>query len=163
MVTAPLARLASVERLRSIARDELASLAAKTRQAPKLSPLRSLKHLVSSDVRQALRKDPLLARVDATLRKSVTMLGSAVEDRLRASVGGPPPVPRPPSGSALNVGLSAQQLRGVWHSSERARAEIGYAPPQSFAASMRAFERWFRAHAAMDTAYWPLYRRLWFS
>ena len=50
---------------------------------------RSFRHLISSEVRAALRKDPLLAKLDTRLRRTVGKLGTKVEDALRASVEGP--------------------------------------------------------------------------
>src|SRR6185503_4840465 len=57
--------------------------------AERSSLWRSAKHLVSSDVRQALRKDANIARLDSGLRSLVAKLGSSVEDRIRLSVEGP--------------------------------------------------------------------------
>ena len=161
MITEPLARLAEVSRMRRISRDELIAMRERAKARPPASLARSFKHLVSSDVRRALREDPLLARLDTALRNSVARLGSSVENKLRLAIEGQPPVPRLPSGPAMNVTLSAQQLRGIWHSCAAARERIGYEPPRTFAQSMSAFERWYNAHMGMDDQYWPLLSHLW--
>jgi nucleoside-diphosphate-sugar epimerase len=124
------------------------------------SIVRSLKHLVSSSVREALRNDPLWARVDRQLRKSVTYLGSAMEEKLRLAIEGNLPVPRPPKGRTINANLCAQQLRGVRHSCAKAKKSIGYQPVFSFADSMEAFRRWYQATRHMNSAYWDLLKRL---
>src|SRR5262249_26077610 len=59
----------------------------------RISIAKSLKHIVSSDVREAFRKDPLWEKVDITLRRAVARLGKAREDALRLSVEGPLKVP----------------------------------------------------------------------
>ena len=124
------------------------------------SIVRSLKHLVSSTVREALRKDPLWAKVDRELRKSVTYLGSAMEEKLRLAIEGNLPVPRPPKGRTINANLCAQQLRGVRHSCAKAKKHLGYQPVVSFADSMEAFRRWYQATHHMNSAYWDLLKRL---
>ena len=124
------------------------------------SLFRSMKHLVSSDVREALRKDPFWYDVDRMLRQAVTHMGAKVENSLRLSVEGPIKVAKVAPGQALNWNLCRQQLRGVRHSSELAKTQIGYTPLYSLEQSMEAFRRWYRSHYGMDTAEWPLLRQL---
>jgi nucleoside-diphosphate-sugar epimerase len=114
----------------------------------------SVKHLVSSDVRQALRKDPLLAKVDAALRALVARHGSQVEDRFRLAIEGPVAVPHETGEAKINVGLSGQQLRGVWHHCDKAKAELGYHPVYSFAQSMAAFSNWLQGTRGMREPDW---------
>jgi nucleoside-diphosphate-sugar epimerase len=131
-----------------------------TAQGANRSLVRSMKHLVSSDVREALRKDPLWYDVDRMLRQAVTHMGAKVENRLRLSVEGPIKVAKVAPGQALNWNLSRQQLRGVRHSSDLAKTQLGYTPLYSLEQSMEAFRRWYRSQYGMDTPEWPLLRQL---
>ena len=133
---------------------------AQSSPAAKTSVWRSVKHLVSSDVRQALRKDPNIARLDTGLRRLVGKLGVSVEDRLRLAIEGPAPIPRMPPQGQPNVRLSGQQLRGVAHSCARAKADIAYSPVCSFEQSMAAFERWLVATRGMSEPEWRLRKGL---
>jgi nucleoside-diphosphate-sugar epimerase len=143
----------------AIAAEELARRVAMTRP-PRPSLLRSAKHLMSGDMRAVLRRDPLLARVDAFLRGTVAWLGPGMEDRLRRAVEGPAPIPRPHVGPDMDLRLTSQQLRTVVHSPARAVEELGYSPPHSFEASMRAFRAWYRDMTGLQTGFGDLYARL---
>lgn len=125
-----------------------------------ISVIASLKHLVSSEVREALRADPLWRRVDIALRRMVARLGTRAESALRLSVEGPIHVGSSASGSPYATPIGRQQLRGIRHSCDRARVELGYAPPYTFADSVRAFSAWYRDAHGMDTPWWPLLRSL---
>jgi nucleoside-diphosphate-sugar epimerase len=114
----------------------------------RVSLRKSLLHLVSSDVRAALRKDPLWARVDATLRGGVTRLGGRVETRLRRSIEGPIRIPRRQANDYA-MPLVAQQLRSVRHSCERAQRDLGYQPLVSFGQSILAYAACRRAEARL--------------
>jgi nucleoside-diphosphate-sugar epimerase len=127
---------------------------------PKPSLLRAMKHLVSSDVRAALKRDPLWARLDRFALSMVRRWGGGMADSLRRSVEGPLAVPKPPATRTLNVRLCRQQLRDVVHSSARARADLGYRPQHDFDSSMRDFGTWLRAARGMDTPAWPLLQEL---
>jgi nucleoside-diphosphate-sugar epimerase len=122
--------------------------------APRAKLWSSVKHLVSSDVRQALRKDPMLAKVDGALRTFVAKLGSQVEDNFRLAIEGPIRVPRGPDNANVNIRLSAQQLRGVWHVCDKAKTELGYSPIYTFAQSMDAFSRWLQDTRGMQEPDW---------
>jgi nucleoside-diphosphate-sugar epimerase len=157
---APLAQ--SNRPVATITREELSGM----RDGPgkrRISLVKSVKHLVSSDVRQALRKDPLWEQVDGLFRRGVARMGKSVEGRLRLAIEGPlanaATAPQP----ALNARLCRQQLRGVPHSCAAARASLGYQPLYTFDQSMRAFDAWYRSHHAMDSAAWPLLRQLYTS
>ena len=127
----------------------------------KSSLARAVKHLASSDVRAALRKDPLLARWDKALRDSVRKRGSEREEKLRLSVEGAVRVARVDSGLPdFDRGFATQQLRGVSHSCDRAMRELGYAPEVSFSESMDAFGRWLRQVRGMEEPSWDLARQL---
>jgi nucleoside-diphosphate-sugar epimerase len=144
--------------LRSVASGQVARAAEE--KAPKLSAWRAMKHLVSSDVRAALRKDPLLARMDAGARAAVARLGRSSEDSLRYSIEGPTRVAKVPTDTAVESRYNGQQLRGVTHRNARARQMLDYRPIIDFDASMANFAAWFRATRGMDAPSWPLVREL---
>jgi nucleoside-diphosphate-sugar epimerase len=144
---------------RSVGREEAQRL---TRTAPArpASLGRSLRHLVSSDVREALRKDPLLAKADMALRKTVARLGPGTEDKLRMAVEGPRKVAKQGDPNGVDTALLTMALREVRHSCARAQAELGYAPVLTVAQSMDAFVRWVRDTRGMDDRDWLLGREL---
>ena len=119
---------------------------------PRLWP--AVKHLVSSDVRSALRKDPLLAKLDGAVRALVARLGSRVEDHLRLAIEGPQKNLPPATITKPSFRLSAQQLRGVRHRCDKAKADLGYRPPCSVAGSMAAFARWLQSTRGMGDPDW---------
>ena len=127
---------------------------------PSLSVVHSLKHLVSSDVRAAMRQDPLWAKAEQALGQGVRRLGKVMEERLRSSIAGPPPIPKVQRRPQYNAQLCIQQLRGVRHASDLAKQELGYKPLYTFAASMRAFCAWYRSQHGMDTGSWDLLKQL---
>jgi nucleoside-diphosphate-sugar epimerase len=160
MLVAELQEIGGIASIRSISQTQLRALRAHGAAPVHVSPIASMKHLMSGEVRQVLRRDPLLARIDAALRGIPAMLGTRVEERLRLAIGGTPPIPRLDEDADLNLALTSQQLRGVRHSPAAARQEIGYSPLHSFSASMRAFGRWYRRHTGRDSSHWPLLARL---
>lgn len=144
----------------SIDRDELAASLARMRSKPPIRLSRSLVHLVSSDMRQALRKDPLWEKVDTAIRRFVGKLGTKVEGKLRHGVEGPIPVAKRSSRREIHVPMCAQQLRTAKQSIDKARTELGYEPPFSFDTSMGAFRRWYITMHGLDTPYRPLLEQL---
>ena len=143
----------------SITHEELLRLS-RSNDTPHISIARSLKHLVSSDVRQAMRKDPLWAKLDQMLRSSVAQLGHAAEDRLRLSIAGPLAVPKVISDCQYDVRLCSQQLRDVRHTSDSAKRELGYRTLYAFSKSMDAFIASYRIQHGMDTGNWDILRLL---
>jgi nucleoside-diphosphate-sugar epimerase len=158
MLVRHLTRLAGAEPGSIAAVDLRALVPAESRR--RLSLWRALKHLVSSDVRQAMRRDPLWEKIDTTLRTLVSRLGTGVEESLRSSIAGPVRITSADSGPRLNVRLCAQQLRGVEHSSARAKAQLGYRPRYTFEQSMSAFGRWLATTRGIGEEHWPLVRVL---
>lgn len=126
--------------------------------SPSLS--RTIKHLISGDVRAVLRRDPLLARVDSALRSAVTVLGAAAEDRIRLSVDAQARGMSPGGSQALDLRLASQQLRKVVHSSALAADTLGYRPRHGFAQSMEAFRNWFSSGTGADSPFAELYARV---
>jgi nucleoside-diphosphate-sugar epimerase len=137
-------------RLRSVLPDALAHDWHAANQPQRRSLGRSLAHLVSSEVRLALRRDPLWEQVDSFGRGLVRRLGSAMEERMRLAIAGPIPVAKVSGEVTINLQLSAQQLRGVRHSCERAKRDLGYRPLHTFGQSMGAFARWHRSMHGAD-------------
>jgi nucleoside-diphosphate-sugar epimerase len=158
-----LRKLGGVDDVRRISRDELLGLM-KQGAAPKSSSVAdSVRHLVSSDVRAALRKDPLLAKVDRAARSAVRKMGRGLETNLRLGIEGPIPVTKPNPYATLTVGLCAQQLRAVRHVNERAETLLGFRPAKSFQQSMEDFQMWYRKMHGMETPFWPIARNLYVS
>jgi nucleoside-diphosphate-sugar epimerase len=142
-----------------IEREQLLRMASET-GVSRISLLKSLKHLISSDVRQALRKDPLWNRIDTALRHGVTRMGKSIEQSLRLSIEGPTNVAEVSAGTTINARLCRQQLRGVAHSCELAKSRLGYRPFYTVAESMEAFRAWYRYYHGMDSNAWQLLRQL---
>jgi nucleoside-diphosphate-sugar epimerase len=142
-----------------VTREELRPLHG-TNGKSSFSVMRSLKHVVSREVRAALRKDPFWAKLEEGLSQGVTRLGKVVEERLRLSIAGPPAITKPNGTPPYNMHLSAQQLRGVRHDCDLAKQELGYKPVYTFAASMAAFSAWYRSQHGMDTGDWDLLKLL---
>jgi len=127
---------------------------------PRASLRRALKHLVSSELREVLRRDPLLARIDRFGRNLVGKLGTSVEERLRRSLEGPNRAAAARPEPQIDLRLTAQQLRTVVHSPRRAGRLLGYRPPHAFAGSMRAFATWYRETTGLDSRFGALYAKL---
>jgi nucleoside-diphosphate-sugar epimerase len=156
---APILPAGAIDRLPRLTVEALTDLNAEPANES-ASVLRSVKHLVSSDVRAALRKDPFWAAVDTRVRRAVAAMGSSVEDKIRLSVEGPIAIPKEASGPSINARLSAHQLRSTVHSCDRAKSILGYSPPYQFVESMAAFRYWYRKHQGMDSEYADLIAQL---
>jgi nucleoside-diphosphate-sugar epimerase len=126
--------------------------------SPSLS--RTIKHLISGDVRAVLRRDPLLARVDSALRSAVTVLGAAAEDRIRLSIEAQARGKSSGGRQELDLRLASQQLRKVVHSSALAAESLGYRPRHGFAQSMKAFRDWYSCGTGADSPFADLYARV---
>jgi nucleoside-diphosphate-sugar epimerase len=159
-LAAELLELTGVDEVRHIERVELLRLTGRGAAETAPSVAASIRHLVSSDVRAALRKDPLFAKLDRAARTAVTKLGRRMETKLRRSIEGTTPVSRPDPYANLTVGLCAQQLRGVWHLNERVERILGFRPPVTFSQSMADFRAWYRKMHGIDTPFWPISRHL---
>ncbi len=151
----PLAELAAP--LPSVPRSEIALPATLHRR---FSLRRAAKHLVSSDVRAALRTDPVFDAAEETMRGLVGKLPARFRDTLRDRIGGPRQIAKVVSGARLVSRYNPQQLRGVTHSSARAAGAIGYENAVEFPESMAMFRRWYRATRGMELHSWPLVRDL---
>jgi nucleoside-diphosphate-sugar epimerase len=121
---------------------------------------RSMKYLVSSDVREALRRDPLWAKFDGGLRRLAAAGGRTFEDRLRDSIEGARKVAKVPDQYPYSSRYNAMQLRGVWHRIDRAHEVLGYEPALDFPASMARFRLWYETMHGFGQQFWPLARVL---
>jgi len=126
---------------------------------PRISLARSVLHLASSDVREAMRKDPLWEKVDSALRNAVRVLGSTVEDHVRLMMTETPNASRDRDAIRINVRLTAQQLRDVRHRCDRAKQLLGYRPLYTSRSSFAAFRRSFIGLRGWDTPAAPLLRQ----
>jgi nucleoside-diphosphate-sugar epimerase len=144
--------------LPSISREEAERRAAEP-PAPKPSVLRAARHLVSSDVRSALRSDPWFARTEKRLKAAVRALPGLEPLARRQTTGGAKPR-RVPSGPLYAERLLRQQLRDVRYSTARAVKVLGYEPAVSMEGSMQAFQAWYEASTGWNDEWWPLVRHL---
>jgi len=120
----------------------------------------SMKHLVSSHIREALRKDPLWEKFDLTMRGLVASMGSKIEDTLRLSIEGEALVNKRKEGLKFNARICGQQLREGRHSIARARNELGYSPEVSYRQSMDNFKTWYQRLHALDGKFADMLRQL---
>lgn len=116
----------------------------------------ALKHLMSDDVRSALRLHPVWAALEDTSKAGVRKLGKGVENRLRESFNGPLNVPIRRPVDNLDHALIAQQLRGVRHDPTRSYEKLRFTPPLSFTESMQSFRDWYVQHFEIDSPEWQL-------
>ncbi|MER3424920.1 MAG: hypothetical protein C4293_18560, partial [Nitrospiraceae bacterium] len=79
---------------------------------PRLSVVNTARHLGSGSVRRVLRQDPLLEKLDHSVRSAVGILPKAAQDRLRMWINGPVHVPKVRDDPSYDTRLCAMQLRG---------------------------------------------------
>lgn len=116
----------------------------------------AFKHLVSDEVRDALRLHPTWAALEAKAKGGIRLMGNGVEDRLRNTVTGPIKVAVMRPEEALDRVLIAQQLRGVKHDPARCHRELGFHPPLSFGESMGSFRDWYMEYFDAGSPEWTL-------
>jgi nucleoside-diphosphate-sugar epimerase len=142
----------------SIGVDEARAIVSGSEPAPP-SIVRAFKHLASSDVRQALKRDAWFAQAERTAKTAIRRLPS-LERALRRRFAEGPRVPASGTGSTLSARLLKQQLRGVAYSQERAHRLLGFTPEITFEASMARFAGWYETHYGWRDEWWPLLRHL---
>ncbi len=123
---------------------------------PRLALIRSLAHLISPEVRETVRRDPLVDRAYQAVRRTVAWLSPRAHARIRRAVGRGART----EVDGIDVALSARQLRGVRHSCELATRGLGYRPLHSCADSLEAFGAWYRSSRVLDTEFADLLRQL---
>lgn len=123
----------------------------------KLSLLRMAKHLASSEVRETLRADPLLASAESLAKDFAARVPGSWLARLERSSDGRGR--NPGTESRYAVKPIQRQLRSVRYSIDRATQVLDYEPPVSMAQSQEAFRRWYRAVFGFDSGYADLLTR----
>lgn len=123
---------------------------------PTMHSRSALKHLMSDDVRAALRQNPRLASIEKKMRHGAELLGKQLESRLQRVVSGPIVVQKAWLSDPLNVALVAQQLRNVRHSSARARSDLGFQPKYSIRQSFADFRSWYESMCDVRSEEWQL-------
>ncbi|HET7586539.1 MAG TPA: NAD(P)-dependent oxidoreductase [Gammaproteobacteria bacterium] len=127
---------------------------------PRTSVFKSLKHMVSSDVREALRGDPLLARADKGVRGLVAKLPAGVENQLRRSIEGTIRVSKADLHPPVDIGLTSRQLVQFSYSIENARRDLGYEPVLNWAESAQSFMQWRQEYDERLAGYEDLFEDL---
>ena len=101
--------------------------------------------LASGELRQQLRRIPLIRAVEEKLYAGFQSLSAETQHSLRSrlSTGIVPVVKRPSHSSGfVREGLHLTQLRKVAHSSEKARRLLGYTAPVKYGEGMALLEAW---------------------
>jgi nucleoside-diphosphate-sugar epimerase len=119
----------------------------------------AVKHLIASDVRDALRRDPWLAQAEKRLKALVRAVPGLEPVARRHATGGRA-VGKPAAGRTYSDRLLRVQLRDVRYSTARATGQLGYEPPVSFSGSMQAFQTFYAAHVGWNDEWWPLVSHL---
>ncbi len=127
---------------------------------PRTSLWKSVKHLFSSDVREALRRDPIWASFDKRLRSFAKLGGKGMEEYLRHSIEGPARIAKGANSNPLSSRYNTVQVRNVRHRIDHAREVLGYDPPLDFAASLARFRVWYETMHGMDQPFWQLAKLL---
>lgn len=127
---------------------------------PRGSILKSIKHLVSSDVRMALRGDPLLARADKQVRSLIARLPGGLESGLRRSIEGTVRVPPADVQPRVDWALARHQLVRYRYSIANARRDLGYEPVYSWRDSTRRFVQWRAEYSDHLSGYEDLFEDL---
>jgi nucleoside-diphosphate-sugar epimerase len=123
------------------------------------SILAAAKHLVSSEVRSALKRDPWVAAAERSLKTSIRKVGP-LNRALRRKLEKRPGVAKVSRSPRFSEKLMEQQLRNVRYSQARARGQLAYAPIVSPGESMEAFRRWYREIYGWNDGFWSLTRHL---
>jgi nucleoside-diphosphate-sugar epimerase len=144
--------------LPSISRHEAERRAAEA-PARRPSVLRAARHLISSEVRSALRSDEWFAQTEKRLKAIVKAL-PGLEPLVRRQTTNVARPGKVPSGPLYAERLLRQQLRDVQYSGTRAVTTLGYIPPVTRGASMQAFQAWYEASTGWNDEWWPLVRHL---
>jgi nucleoside-diphosphate-sugar epimerase len=127
--------------------------------APSPTVAGTFKHLCSSDLRSALRKDPLLAAAEKSVKAAIRRV-PPLERALRRRFEGRTAITRVTRPPRYSERLIRQQLRNIRYSQARARAVLGYEPVITAEQSMHAFRSWYGDIYGWRGAAWPLTRHL---
>lgn len=116
----------------------------------------ALKHLMSDEVRSALRLNPTWAALENRVKAGVRKLGKDTEARLRSDLNGPIKVTIKRLQHPFDRVLVSQQVRDVRHDPSHCYRELGFTPPLSFAQSMQSFRDWYMSHFEPASPEWAL-------
>lgn len=146
----PYAELANVKSVRLVDEGE-ANAALESSRPSKVSIVRSVQHLMSSDVRSALRRDPGWNLILKWAIGAARRLPKRIQDSMR----GKPQRRKIVSGCKSECPLESkwlsQQMRNVRFVSSVAESGLGYAPLVTPAQSARAFAKWYRTHFGVES------------
>ncbi len=128
---------------------------------PRASIRRTLEHVLSSETRTLLSKDPILGSVERGAKAVVGFLPLRCHSWLRERYGD---TRRPHNGPTqrrpITVQLIRQQMWGVRYSCDRATRVLGYEVVVSSAQSLERFRRWYANHYGMGSDSWALAHEL---
>jgi nucleoside-diphosphate-sugar epimerase len=159
-LVAHLTALAEAGATHQFSRAEASRLAAAA-PPPKTSLSKTLRHLLSSDVRDALRGDPLIARAELLAKQLVVgATPQQLQKALRRQAGGASKPRQRSTTPRVSIPLLRQQLRDVRYSTERSHEVLGYRPVLSFDQSMASFRQWYSESVGWNTPSWPLLKQL---
>lgn len=116
----------------------------------------ALKHLLSDEVRMALRRNRRWAALEKGLRQSVRLMGKPIESRFQRAVVGPMRVPKVSPTHPLDAALISQQLRKIKHSAARARSNLGYRQQYTVRQSFADFRSWYECFCDTGSSEWSL-------
>lgn len=128
-------------------------------EPPPASVVRAVRHLVSAEVRDALKRDLWFGQAERSLKTAIRRLPSLERTLRRRFADGPVKVARAQS-LRLSPRLLKQQLRGVTYSQARAQRLLGYTPALSHDRSMKGFSDWYQRHYGWGDEWWPLMSHL---
>ncbi len=141
--------------LPSVSRNEVRTTVTE-RSERRLSPLRSVKHLLSSDVRSTLRGDPLFSEVERLARIGLRRLPKSIVSRVESMARGKTRISMTEERMPYDMRFMQHQLRCVTHECTRAQIELGYRPICTFAQSMESFRLWYETLYGWGSNAWPL-------
>ena len=142
--------------LPSVAESEYLATLSPTPSAQPTVSGNALTHLVSDEVRTAIRLHPTWAAIEGAAKGAVRRIGGRTEDYMRDVAVGPMRVDQAVKARNEDTPLIAQQLRKVHHNPARAASDIDFVPPLSFDQSMARFRQWYTEYMAADTPAWSL-------
>lgn len=121
--------------------------------APRKSIIRAFRHLVSSDVRAALRKDPIWSSLHKVAVTGSKQLPSHVQNWLRGGRNTNGSVFSSKESDRFNHQMIAQQLRNVHFSSDKAKILIGYEQQVRFDESFSTYCAWHQSHFGLNSEF----------
>ncbi len=125
---------------------------------PRGSVKKTIGHLVSSDVRASLRKDPYIGGVEKLAVGWAKRLPESVQNRLRDD---DRKEIRPSSPKTnVSVRLLGQQLRNVTYNGDAAKEVLGYQPNIDFQESIDRFDQFARLHWGLGSTPYQLLSQL---